>query len=227
MKKGICIYCGEYSEITADHIPPKNLFPKPRPENLITVPSCRECNEGAAKDDEYFRLMLTMRDETFKHPSVQKNWPKIKRSLERVSHGGLRKLFIDSTQFINLRSNAGLYIGKAGLFNPDSERMDRVMRRISKGLFYSETGRRLPDTYDIVWWDLTDTQKFNKEEKETIIKMIDNLKFIPIKSFGNNIFKYRYMFTEDDDNSFCGTFSFYLRVWFLVCSIDKDLINTI
>lgn len=224
MKKGTCTYCGLHREITDDHIPPKNLFPKPLPQNLITVPSCMICNEGTSKDDEYFRLILSLRDETFDHPSVQNNWPKIKRSLECKSHGGLRRILIDSTQFVNLRSNAGLYLGKAGVIEPDSKRMDKVLRRIAKGLFYSETGYRLPDNYDIVWHDITNVRDLKQEEKDTIIQMLNYLEATPMKNFGNNVFKYRYMYTNDDPNCFWGTFSFYLRIWFLVYSMDSNLI---
>jgi hypothetical protein len=51
-----CAYCGSTSELTDDHIPPKNLFPKPRPENIITVKACKICVKDTSKDDEYFRM---------------------------------------------------------------------------------------------------------------------------------------------------------------------------
>jgi len=43
-KIGICVYCGKKLPLTKDHIPPKNLYSKPRPSNLITVPCCEKCN---------------------------------------------------------------------------------------------------------------------------------------------------------------------------------------
>jgi hypothetical protein len=46
-----------------DHVPPKNLFGKPRPSTLVTVPSCLECNRGASGDDEYFRTMVALRQD--------------------------------------------------------------------------------------------------------------------------------------------------------------------
>ena len=39
-KEGKCIYCGNWAELTKDHIPPKCLFTDPKPENLITIPCC-------------------------------------------------------------------------------------------------------------------------------------------------------------------------------------------
>jgi hypothetical protein len=53
-----CAICGKPCETTTrDHIPPKGLFGKPLPDNLLTVPSCQQCNQEASGDDEYFRLL--------------------------------------------------------------------------------------------------------------------------------------------------------------------------
>lgn len=40
----LCCYCGVRKATTKDHIPPKSIFNKPRPCDLITVPYCFECN---------------------------------------------------------------------------------------------------------------------------------------------------------------------------------------
>jgi hypothetical protein len=52
--RGECYLCGAPAT-TRDHIPPRGLFPQPRPNNLITVPACRSCNHDRSLDDEYFR----------------------------------------------------------------------------------------------------------------------------------------------------------------------------
>ena len=57
-KIGECIYCGKIGPLSVDHIPPKSLFQHPRPNNLITVPSCDDCNKGAQKDDDYFTIRI-------------------------------------------------------------------------------------------------------------------------------------------------------------------------
>src|SRR5258708_2493605 len=55
---GECAYCGEWRELTRDHVPSRSLFSKPRPSDLITVPSCFSCNNGVSKDDEYFNIVM-------------------------------------------------------------------------------------------------------------------------------------------------------------------------
>src|SRR6266446_2126634 len=54
-----CYLCGATDRLTRDHIPPKGLFPRPRPSNLHTLPCCEPCNNRASADDEYFRLAVS------------------------------------------------------------------------------------------------------------------------------------------------------------------------
>jgi hypothetical protein len=53
---GQCPLCGREATLTRDHVPPDGIFLPPKPNNLITVRTCRSCNEGSKLDDEYFRI---------------------------------------------------------------------------------------------------------------------------------------------------------------------------
>src|SRR5262245_49333630 len=90
---GECVYCGKFRPLTDDHIPPRNLYPDPPPDNLITVPSCRPCNGGTSKDDEYFRLCLTRREDLKGHPARDAVWPAVLRSLGRPEARGFARAF--------------------------------------------------------------------------------------------------------------------------------------
>src|SRR5213078_104682 len=59
--RGECVYCGQVLWLTKDHVPPRCIFPPPLPE-LVTVPCCMHCNRSASKDDEYFRMMVALRE---------------------------------------------------------------------------------------------------------------------------------------------------------------------
>lgn len=52
-----CIYCGGAVE-TRDHVPSRVLLDRPLPENLPVLPSCRKCNNGFSKDEEYLACLL-------------------------------------------------------------------------------------------------------------------------------------------------------------------------
>ena len=55
----LCALCGVNQASTRDHVPPKAIFPKPRPP-LITVPACFECNNSASDLDDLFKVYLSM-----------------------------------------------------------------------------------------------------------------------------------------------------------------------
>ena len=58
--RGLCPVCQKEALLTRDHVPPDGLFLPPKPSNLITVRTCRECNDGSKLDDEYFRICLAL-----------------------------------------------------------------------------------------------------------------------------------------------------------------------
>src|SRR5437764_2311666 len=74
-----CYLCGAADRVTRDHIPPKGLFPRPRPSNLHTLPCCESCNNRASADDEYFRLAVSSLIN--RNPAGSKSW---RRTVERT-----------------------------------------------------------------------------------------------------------------------------------------------
>lgn len=218
-KIGECVYCGRLEEMTTDHIPPKNLFPSPRPNNLITVPSCKKCNQKASKDDEYFRLVLSMRQEVSGHPEILKNNEKLRRSLWRPEQKGFRVSFLNSLKNVDLYTPAGIYLGKTSAFRVDMKRVNAVIKRIAKGIFYEEKGIRLPDNYQIRAYCIND---IINEQPYFLGTLIIKRDIIPLTLQGKkqtvdeNIFKYWYQFAIDEENSGVIIFSFYNRVSFLV-----------
>ncbi|MBN8605147.1 MAG: hypothetical protein J0M26_29390 [Planctomycetes bacterium] len=60
----VCVYCGETSGLTKEHAPPKTLFARPLPSDLITVKACIRCNGAGQPDIDYFKSRLAF------HPLV-------------------------------------------------------------------------------------------------------------------------------------------------------------
>ena len=54
-----CYLCESETDLTKDHVPPKNLFRKPLPSNLITVPCCKRCNGSFSKMEEQLRILVS------------------------------------------------------------------------------------------------------------------------------------------------------------------------
>jgi hypothetical protein len=142
-----CVYCGRPANFGADHIPPRNLFPAPRPSNLITVPSCQSCNQGADKDDEYFRLVVLPREGVADHEQAARVWPAVRRALVKPRKQGLTRRFLKSFARVRTVTLSGLHLGDRVAYEVDLPRLSRVAARIVRGLFFRETGHRLPDDY--------------------------------------------------------------------------------
>src|SRR2546429_3258847 len=77
-----CAYCGTAPATTRDHVPPKGTFSAPRPDDLITVPSCTPCNQGASDRDERFRAYLSLHV-GIDTPSTSRLWEPALRGIQR------------------------------------------------------------------------------------------------------------------------------------------------
>lgn len=133
--------------MTDDHIPPKNLFRKPYPNNLITVPSCKPCNGGSSMDDEYFRLWATVREDVKGNRDREGVLPSVLRGLEKPEALRFANSFLDGIIPVRRVTPAGLDLGVGRLLTGSGARLDSVAKRIIKGLFFYKKGRRLPDDH--------------------------------------------------------------------------------
>jgi len=133
-----CVYCGTTGGLTDEHVPPKLIFSKPRPSDLITVRACRRCNQAGAKDAEYFRLCLCLNPLTKNQPDVVVLKPIVRRSLERAEGQGFNEYFRRA-----MKPERGMISLRV-----EMERIHAVIRRIVQCLYAHETGNRLPNTHE-------------------------------------------------------------------------------
>ncbi len=216
------MYCGRVGKVTRDHIPPECLFPIPRPK-LITVPSCRSCNEGASKDDEYFRLTVALRDDVWDNPSVQNILPSVMRSLKNPKKMAFRRSFLRGIHEENIRSPAGLHLGKRGAYDVDLKRLDRVSARIVKGLYYREYGHRLPDGFVVVAYSedgLRDLDEPTLAHLRT--SLLEPLLANPPSEIGRQIFEYRKADCPESPGISAWLLTFYEKVSFVAWTMPLD-----
>lgn len=214
--RNICAYCGDSKHLTDDHIPPKNLFPKPRPNNLITVPACKKCHSTTSKDDEYFRIKLSLRDDAGNHHSARKNWDSLFRGLNRKKASGLRKSFLSDIKNVHTRTPVGIYTGVRLGYDVDLNRIRKVVERIVRGFYFAEVGKPLglnTGLKIVLNEDLLDEPKgFIEELSKTILKPLASKE---AKVIGNNIFSYRHHIAVEDPIVSVWGMSFYGHVSFL------------
>lgn len=199
-----CIYCGSKENLSRDHVPPKCLFPSPAPSNLITVPSCEQCNKSFSMDEEYFRVIITSLSGTEQHPDAKKLFEtKIVRGLERRPK--LASKVMSTVVPIDLYSGDKKIV-TAPAYDVNKPEFNRVIVKILRGLLFYETGL-IPTTEYVVKWNVLD------KPLPLPPKLFEALKSCPVNSFGNGVFRYQVYITPRGPGSFW-MLSFYDGAWF-------------
>ncbi len=136
-KKEKCFLCGSTEELTRDHIPPKCMFPRPLPDNLITVPCCRRCNESFKLDDEAFMIFMSS------HHAISDGGLWIWKNKAVDSFRRSSKLAANVLKsIVNLPVQENQVLSTRPVITFDKNRVQRVLIRITKGLlfhFYPDT----------------------------------------------------------------------------------------
>lgn len=143
-----CVFCGAPAS-TRDHVPPECLYPSPPPPNLITVPACAACNQSFHLDDEWIRLALTVSESVKQNPDRNAVLPSVEASLNNPTGGGLRASFQRDLTMLPRFTASGLYTGLHPAYVADGARLDRMAKRIVKGLFWKVKKHRLPNEYGV------------------------------------------------------------------------------
>jgi hypothetical protein len=219
----ICVYCGRPEGGTDDHVPPKNLFHNPKPSELITVPCCEDCRKPTTKDDEYFRLKLGLNQEVGMHPVAKEKIDVIMRSLQKPQARGLLGMVAADMRLVEMRTPAGLYLGTRAGYEVDLARIDRVIARTVRGLFFHETKRRLPDDFDVrVFCDDRLLQELPEVLEQLNKTIIQPLAEVDAKVIADGAFMYRHRFTADNLNASVWALSFYQGKSFLALIVPKE-----
>lgn len=139
-----CYLCGSKQADTRDHIFPKNLFPRPMPANLPTGPACRESNNSFSDDEELFRALVTS-GMAYETTSGRHIWDKRVRPSLQQNRRGFKTLLRKLVTEVKLPSGSALALE----FKP--ERVNRVLSKIAKGLYYIDRGESLPNNVKLLF----------------------------------------------------------------------------
>jgi hypothetical protein len=137
---------------------------------------------------------------------------------QRPEKKDFRTLFLNSLARVDSYTPAGINLGKTDACCVDMKRINNVIKRIVRGLFYKEKNRRLPDNYQVWSYHIDDvineySRLLGTFMMKDIITSILQGKSLTI---GNGVFRYWFKFMIDEENSSAFVLSFYDRVNFLV-----------
>jgi hypothetical protein len=177
-----------------DHVPPKNLFEPQAQSQLLTVPSCRGCNNSASKDDEYFLVVMALRSDATLRPEHPNLWQKALRLLRRDRATGFRKRVVSDLKFVQPVTPTGLILPRVLSIPVEPYRVVGTVVRIVKGLYYHETKRRFPETHHIIPYDMLAYQQAPFErlrDAAQIFELAGKLQKTPLKRVGR-VFAYQW-----------------------------------
>lgn len=221
---GTCVYCGSEGELTRDHIPPKALCGKPRPDDLVLVPSCRRCNEGASKDDEYFKTTLVLKDKSGSHPEAEAIRDSVLRALALPAKAPFAKRLLDAMEDVDLKTAAGLVVGRATALNVDLLRLDRVAERVARGLYWHHHGHvPLPAHYRVGVWSEAGLRNLDArtaaELQDTLLAPVLRN---PARTIGRGALRY-WCASGDRAHLTCWLLEFFGDVRFIAVTVPPDV----
>lgn len=205
----LCYLCGTAPGVTKDHVPPKCLFASPLPANLITLPCCEECNLDYSKDEEYFRVFVL--GGSYDHPEAKRIWDsKVRRALARKPR--FRVKLAQGVVPVQVITRAGLHLGQAMAISADTTRINRVLHKIVKGLYYHHHSRRLDSVCLETFFNPSDPQ-------------IHLWKEVPRFDVGRGVFSYWHGIGKDIPGLSMWWLVFYERVLFIVTTVPLKLVD--
>jgi len=193
MTKKLCCLCGLRPATTKDHIPPKCIFPPPRPVDIITVPACKECNESTSAVDEEFRVFVSMFAGK-RTAEAERLWENQTLSTVKKNRRLLDKAK-SACQPGYITSKNGIILGEADFVIWDDS-PNQVIDKMIRGLYFYHFDEILADRANITVGQV----------KLTIAK-VKCVKSLPCNSVGDGQFFYRYARANDNPLS---------SVWLLI-----------
>jgi hypothetical protein len=141
-----CYICAEAGADSRDHVLPESFFPKPRPDNLITLPAHYSCHNRLS--EEYVRAILAGFADS--NPAMQLNDGAAGRALRR-NEPLKRDLRRSMIKRVKVRSPAGLILGHAPGFRLDTDRFYPLLEKIIRGLYMHHRNKMLPRNVRFNW----------------------------------------------------------------------------
>lgn len=217
-----CTYCGKEDGGTKDHVPPKCLFPKPRPSNLVTVPCCDTCRKTQGEDDEYFMRMIMIREELSGSETASLVREKVHRSFDRAKMKGFISSFARQMIGIHVETSSGLYLGIWPGYHADLQRLCRVVTRTTRGLYSELLGTSLPPSGHCESYALEGFQQADLEFKSQLVLMMHEVKTGVHRVIGDGVYEVWAKNNVDTPQASFWMHVFYGKVVFLSLTIPFE-----
>jgi hypothetical protein len=204
-RTAVCYWCGGESATTKDDVFPQTLVLGDKPNAWLRVPAHKTCNESLQLDEQYFRFVVLLGG-NYLDPDARLLWDKKMRPYLRRSPRFAQRLF-ESLQPVEVKAEDGVVLGTAHAHQVDQPRVNRVLEKIVRGLYYSE--HKGPLGAAAVKARLYHLATEVPEEVKAIITQV------PARSVGPHI-RYRYAYAKEEPRWSFTLMRFYKSGLYLV-----------
>ncbi len=211
-----CYLCGSKLADTRDHLFPGSWFNKPLPTNLRTLPACSECNNALSSDEEQFRVFLASGMAYGNEPGFR-IWNERIRPDLKGGRPRLKPLIRSYIRKARVLSESGALLGHTLVLEMDREIINRVLRKIAKGLYYLDTGAVLPENVQI----LVDYAN-GKPERFISPPLDEAIKGAKKVDLGDGVVTYWRNTMKDDPTNSITWLKFYEDKVFMICTYAAD-----
>ena len=199
MKYKPCAICGKNPATTRDHIPPKGIFPKPRPNDLITIPACGPCNKSTSDFDEVFKVFMGIAGGHGPEGELMFK----EQTIHTLQHNQrLKREMASSVRDVFVKTPGGVILGKKPAIPLTSKAHDQIIENMIRGLHFHHTGNILGDQADIaINWHNCFPKIYNVQ-----IDWITG-------DVGNGQFIYKFFTDPQEPFASVWIFQFFSRAW--------------
>lgn len=190
---------------------------------MITVPACRRHNNGESLDDEYFRLVMSVRHDTFERSDAEGASARALERMQRKESERFRRSFVKSIREEDVFTPAGIYLGTRHAFDVDMSRIVSVVGRIVRGLFFHHTKQRLPDACTVTVYPV---ESYKKPDAAIVRRFLEIIAWVnPTKRrvSPRNVLMYKYRQRDEDPTATAWMMQFYESVPFLAATANPQL----
>ena len=140
--------------------------------------------------------MLILKDGSGLHPEAQAVGPSLLRALQMPQKAAFKRHLLNSVELQSLRSKGGLYLGQVPTVKVDFARLDRVVARIIRGLYWHHFNDRIPADCEVVAWSEHGLANVTPDTVQDLQSVIGVLIAKDEHRIGRDVFRYWYGTTE-------------------------------
>jgi len=198
----VCVYCLRNAADTEDHVVPEGFFEQAPEAGYIKVPACYSCNNSLSRDEEYF-LVAILAEATAHSQTANRVLDRLAEDHRsgRRPRSGLAVALLEKVRPADVYSPGGIYLGTGQAVQLDTTRVNRVLEKIVRGLFFHRFGRPLPQDATVYVEVMPELDRMRSSVIAAALSQAP--------SFLGDVFMYRLYFPADGTDATSWALGFY------------------